>query len=126
MTYNTMGATATALYSFWSSFGIPAYIEGYAPDDAVEPYITYELKKPNWTALTVVTARVWYRDTSYVGITGKIDEISERIGEGVLIPCGEGFLQLFKDDEFVQFQPYEVDDTMKVAYLSMVMESNNR
>jgi hypothetical protein len=121
-----MRATATALYSFWSSFGIPAYVEGYVPDDAVEPYITYELKKPNWTSLTVTTTRVWYRDTSYIGITGKVDEIGERIGEGVLISCGEGFLQLFKDDEFVQFQPYEADDSVKVAYLSMTMENNNK
>lgn len=125
MTDSPMMATATALYSFWSSFGIPAYPEGYAPENAVEPYITYELKKPNWSELTVCTSRVWYRSKSYVDITEKIDEIGDRIGEGVLIPCGDGFIQLFKDAEFVQFQPYEADDSVKVAYLSMIMENNN-
>lgn len=122
----TMTDTAITLYSFWSSFGIPAYPEYNVPDDAVMPYITYELTEPEWRNQIVAYARVWYRDTSYVSITRKLDEISNRIGEGLLLPSGDGYILLFKDTQFIQFQPYEVDDDVKIAYLSMIMENNNR
>lgn len=122
----TMTDTATTLYSFWSSFGIPAYPEYNVPDGATMPYITYEITEPEWRSQTNIHARVWYRDTSYVPIVAKLDNISDRIGEGVLLPSGEGFILLFKDSQFIQFQPYEVDSDVKIAYLSMIMENNNK
>ena len=122
----TMTNTATTLYTFWNSFQIPAYPEYNIPDDASMPYITYELVEPEWRNQIVAYARVWYRDTSYVSITRKLDEISNRIGEGLLLPSGDGYILLFKDTQFIQFQPYEVDDDVKIAYLSMIMENNNR
>lgn len=122
----TMTDTATTLYSFWSSFGIPAYPEYNVPDGATMPYITYEITEPEWRSQTNTYARVWYRDTSYVPIVAKLDNISDQIGEGVLLPSGEGFILLFKDSQFIQFQPYEVDSDVKIAYLSMIMENNNK
>lgn len=122
----TMTDTATTLYSFWSSFGIPAYPEYNVPDGATMPYITYEIVEPEWRSQTNTYARVWYRDTSYVSIAATLDGISNRIGEGVLLPSGEGFILLFKDSQFIQFQPYEVDSDVKIAYLSMIMENNNK
>ena len=41
-----MRDTAAALYTFFSSFGIPAYVEYNVPDNAALPYITYELRDP--------------------------------------------------------------------------------
>lgn len=121
----TMTDTATTLYAFWNSFQIPAYPEYNVPDDVDMPYITYELVEPEWRSQITAYARVWYRDTSYVSITQKLDEISDRIGEGLLLPSGDGYILLFKDVQFIQFQPYEVDDSVKIAYLSMIMENNN-
>lgn len=121
----TMTDTATTLYSFWSSFGIPAYPEYNIPDDAEMPYITYEIVEPEWRSQTNAYARVWYRDTSYVSIARTLDSISQRIGEGLMLPSGSGFILLFKDTQFIQFQPYEVDGDVKIAYLSMIIENNN-
>ena len=102
-----MRDVATTLYSFWSSFGIPAYPEYNIPDDAEMPY-------------TSMHARVWYRDTSYVSISTMLDMISNRIGDGLSLRFGNGFMTLFKDSQFIQFQPYEVDNEVKVAYLSLI------
>lgn len=120
----TMVNTATALYSLWSSFGIPAYPEYNIPDEAEMPYITYEIVKPDWRYQSNTHVRVWYRDTSYVSITNILDAISRRIGEGLLLPLSDGFLILFKDMQFIQFQPYEADDGVKVAYLSLILEAD--
>ena len=107
-----------AFYDFWSSFDIPAYPEDGVPDDAVLPYITYNVIIPHWASSAVVNARVWYRSTSYAEVTAKAQAISERIGEGVAIGGG---VYLFKEDNFLQFQPYDAsEDTIKVAYLSMI------
>lgn len=118
--------TATALYDFWSSFGIPAFVEGYIPDDVVNnpPYITYRLAKPDWRYQISTYARVWYMDTSYRSISQKLDEIGNAIGEGLMLPCGDnGSILLFKDVNFIQFEQYE-DERYKVAYLQLIMEVN--
>lgn len=115
-----MNGTAKGLYQFWTGFNIPAYPEYAVPDDAVLPYITYELVQPNWRDSSPYFARVWYRDTSYVDITRKVDEISAEIGEGKRIVLDDGYLFLFKDSTFIQFQPVEDDEDLKVAYLQMI------
>ena len=109
-----------SLYEFWSSFGIPAYAEDGVPDNAVLPYITYSVVNPDWDSASSINARVWYRDTSYVSISSKLDEISDRIGDGLSIATENDMVILFKDDNFIQFQPYN-DNTMKIAYLSMII-----
>lgn len=116
-----MKNTAQGLYEFWSSFDIPAYPEYAVPDTAQLPYITYELTQPNWRDSSPYYARVWYKDTSYTNITEKIDEISNAIGEGIRIVTDDGYIFLFKDAMFIQFQPMDaVDEFMKVAYLQMI------
>lgn len=117
-----MKETARALYEFWSRFGIPAYPEYSIPDDADLPYITYEVKRPIWSEMSSYTARVWYRDTSFVAITEKVDEIAQEIGDGVRVPMEDGNMWIFMEDEFVQMQPLEDDSQdIKVAYLSMII-----
>lgn len=115
-----MRDVATTLYSFWNSFGIPAYPEYNIPDDVEMPYITYEITESDWRTATGMHARVWYRDTSYVPISTMLDRISDRIGEGLSLEFDDGFMTLFKDSQFIQFQPYEVDDEVKIAYLSLI------
>lgn len=119
-----MNEVATALYEFWSSFGLPAFVEGYVPDD-LEPdfYITYSLVQPDWRSQATHYARLWHRSKSYVEITNKIEEIQSRIGEGISIPCGDGFIAIFKDSQFVQFIP-DADVDWKNAYLSLILEVN--
>lgn len=110
-----------ALYQFWSQFGIPAYTEDSVPVEARMPYITYSISVPDWRQPVNTNARVWYADTSYASISAKLDEISQVIGEGVSIKVDGGVICLFKDSNFIQYQPYEAsNDSTKVAYLSMV------
>ena len=118
-----MRQTAIALYSYWNSFDIPAYPENNVPDDVQLPYITYELARSDWKGQSLTHVRVWYRDTSYVPITNKVNEIAESIGEGKILPTSSGFVALFKDTNFCQFQPTG-DVDLKIAYLSFVMETN--
>lgn len=124
-----MRDVAKALYDFWSSFGIPAYPENNVPysKDGVTlvepPYITYRVARPEWRTQVSTYARVWYKDTSYIDISNKVDQIESRIGEGVMLPTDSGFVLLFKDLTFCQYEPTE-DSRLKVAYLSLIEEAN--
>lgn len=115
--------TAKLIYQFVSKFGLPAYVEGYVPDDAKLPYITYTLVEPDWREQASFTMRVWYKSTSYSEINAKIDEISKAIGGGICIPNSDGYIIIYKDTVFSQFQPYDSDSNVKVAYLSMILNA---
>ena len=124
-----MKDVAKALYDFWSSFGLPAYPENNVPysEDGVNPvdppYITYRITRPEWRTQVSTYARVWYKDTSYIAISNKVDQIESRIGEGVMLPTESGFILLFKDLNFCQYEPTE-DSRLKVAYLSLIEEAD--
>lgn len=124
-----MKDVAKALYDFWSSFGLPAYPENNVPysEDGVNPvdppYITYRITRPEWRTQVSTYARVWYKDTSYKDITEKVDQIESRIGEGLMLSTDSGFILLFKDLNFCQFEPTE-DSRLKVAYLSLIEEAD--
>ena len=125
-----MKKTAKALYDFWSSFGINAFPADQLPDDLnstpIElPYLTHQIIKPEWRYRVSTYAKVYFHDTSYADITDIIDSIESRIGEGVMLPTGDGFLLLFKDINFCQFQPTG-DPAVKMAYLMLVIEANTK
>lgn len=113
-----MTNTAKALYSFFSGFGLPAYVEYSPPEDAQLPYITYQVVEPDWADGGSFYARVWYRSTSYAAINAKVDQIKAAIGEGVSLPTPGGAVYLTKGSPFAQNMPMEGDDTLKVVYLN--------
>ena len=124
-----MRDTAAALYSFFSSFGLPAFVENNVPDVPNEngemeqfspPYITYELREPEPGKQTYLVARVWYLDTGFDAVTRKVDEIKAAIGPGIRIPAGDGIIVLWMDDNFCQFQPPD-EPKIKIAYLMFIM-----
>lgn len=119
-----MTQTAQALYAFFSSFTIPAFVEYTEPDGTPAPYVTYELVEPDWRGRTMLHARVWYRSTSFVEIAQKVDEIRDALGEGIGIPTNTGAVYLWADDNWAQFQPMEGDPTLKCAYLSLIIEAH--
>ena len=114
-----MTNTAKALYQFFSSFGLDAYVEYNVPDDATLPYITYQLIEPDWSDSGTIYARVWYRSTSYTAINAKVDQIRAAIGEGLSLPTPSGAVYLSKGSPFAQNMPMEGDDTLKVIYLNL-------
>lgn len=73
---------AQVLQTFWSSFDLPAYDENTVPDDAVLPYITYEVTDDFFGQDRQLSASLWYRSTSWAEITEKEQEIADFIGRG--------------------------------------------
>lgn len=118
-----MTNTAKALYKFWSGFGIPAFVEDTVPDDVQLPYITYQLAEPEWRDPTPLYARIWYKDPSLVQVTNKAKEVKLKIGEGISIPTDDGCVVINKGTPFLQFQPYETDNDVKVAYVNLMLQS---
>lgn len=125
-----MTNVATVLQLFWSGFGIPAFPEGSVPDTFPDgsgnevpvtlPYITYRLAVPEWNSQTQEYARVWYRSTSFVEISRKVDEIRRAIGEGLTMKFDGGFLALMPDDLFCQYMA-DADPAIKTAYISLIL-----
>lgn len=123
--------TATALYTFFSSFGIPAFIQGNVPEELYDattekmvkvdlPYITYELREPAAGENCHLMAHVWYRGTSCEAISRKVDEIKAALGQGVSIPVPGGAVHLWPENPFCQFHDSGEPD-IKAAYLQFVM-----
>lgn len=117
-----MTNVARALYTFFSGFGLPAFVEENVPTGTEPPYITYELVNPEWRAPAALRARVWYRTSSYTDMSATLDAIGAAIGEGTTIRTDGGFVELQKDMRFVQFQATD-EPTIKVAYLSMIIHA---
>lgn len=118
-----MTDTAKALYQFFSSFGLPAFVEYNVPDDATLPYITYQLIEPRWQDLATMYARVWYRSASFTEINAKVDEIVQAIGEGVSLPTEHGAVYLSPGSPYRQYQPMEGDYTLKVVYINLIIHA---
>ena len=47
---------AAAIYQFWSGFGLTAYEENTVPEDAVFPYVTYQLVTDSFGREVAATA----------------------------------------------------------------------
>jgi hypothetical protein len=123
-----MTEVARALNSFWNSFSIPAYVEDNVPNDAQFPYITYTVAEPDWGNPASIQARVWYKDTSRVGINSKVSDIKQAIGEGKSIKTDTGYVVIYRDINFAQNQPYDDigQSNIKVVYLSTILQSYTR
>lgn len=114
---------ASALYNFWSGFGLTAYEENTVPTDATFPYITYQVVTDSFGAEVALTASVWYRDTSWVESNAKAEEISRTISRGgKTIPVDGGVLWLKRGTPFSQSMGDETDDLIKRKYLNITAE----
>ena len=114
---------ASALYSFWSGFGLTAYEENTVPTDATFPYITYQVVTDSFGAEVALTASVWYRDTSWVESNAKAEEISRTISRGgKTITVDGGVLWLKRGTPFSQSMGDETDDLIKRKYLNITAE----
>lgn len=112
-----------AVQEFWSSFGIPAYDKNTVPDDAVMPYITYEVSTGSMDSVLPWNASLWYRTKSWRDIELKALEIARAIG-GMgyySIKIDEGYLWLTQGTPFAQRVPDD-DDTVRRIYLNVTAE----
>ena len=117
---------AKGLYGFFSNFGLPAYVEYSVPDDADVslPYITYELIRPDWKSNgQVLTARIWYRSTSFSAVLDKVDQIRQAIGNGISIKLSNGAVHLWADEAWAQAVPNDEPD-IKCIRLGFIIQAN--
>ena len=85
-----------ALYKFWSSFGIPAYLSGHVPDNASLPYITFEVGDGEPFSSTFLVAIVWTKDNATRA--GYLDKIAEAISaDGSTIALDNGMLAIYRN-----------------------------
>lgn len=96
-----------ALHQFWSSFNIPAYDESTVPDNAVLPYITYQVSTGLINQTVLATASLWYRSRSWEDITLKAHEITDGINGhaikydngAILLTAGTPLTQRLEDED---------------------------
>lgn len=113
-----------ALYEFFSSFGLPAYVATNVPEDAEFPRLTYE---PVFGSLSggpvSVGVNLWYRTESERTPNSKADEIFKRIGEsGITFPCAEGIIWINRDSPWCQNLSDPDDSLIKRRYLLMTAQ----
>ena len=114
---------AAAIYQFWSSFDITAYEENTVPEDAVFPYVTYQLVTDSFDREVAATASLWYRGESWTAINAKTEEISAHIGlGGKIIKCDGGRIWIKRGQPFAQNMGDESDDLIKRKYLNVTIE----
>ena len=114
---------AAAIYQFWNSFGLTAYEENTVPDDAVFPYITYQLATDSFDREIQLTSSLWYRSESWTAINAKTEEISQKISHGgKIISCDGGAIWLKRGQPFAQSMVDKSDDLIKRKYLNITAE----
>jgi hypothetical protein len=112
-----------ALYSFWNSFGLPAYDEQTVPDDAVMPYITYETITDSINRNFLLTGSLWYKSTSWEEISLKSQEIASHLGQGgSVIPYNGGALWITRGTPFAQRISDPSDDSVRRIYININAE----
>lgn len=94
-----MGASESinrALYSFFSGFGIPAYLEDNIAPGTVLPYLTYLPVIPGgWNESGTFHARLWYPSKGgRVPVLQTEDAISAALADGLTIECEGGAIVL--------------------------------
>lgn len=114
---------ASAIYQFWSSFGLTAYEENTVPTDAAFPYVTYQLVTDSFDLEVSNSASLWYRSERWTDINAKTEEISAHIGlGGKIIKCDGGRIWIKRGQPFAQNMGDESDDLIKRKYLNLTFE----
>lgn len=125
--WTPLESVARMLQTFYGSFGLRAFPEQSVPDrdengDELEPpYITYSVAMPDWRSNTLHHARVYWRSYSLSDVSAKADEIAARIGEGITLRSEDGYITLAHGQPFMQFQPVDEKDEIKIVYINMEM-----
>lgn len=113
-----------ALKQFFDSFGIPAYPSSSVPEDAVFPWLTYDVVTSSWLGGEVgITVNLWYYTMGESPPNEKAQEISNAIGMGgKIIPCDGGAIWLKRGSPWCQNLSDETDPIIKRRYINVTAE----
>lgn len=112
-----------ALHSFWNGFGLKAYDETSVPDGTQLPYITYEASSDDFDHTIAQTATLWYRSSSWAGITEKEMQIADFIGRGGrMIAYDDGAMWLQKASPWAQRMSEPSDEMIRRIVLNITVE----
>lgn len=115
-----------AFYGLWSNFNIPAYDELSVPDDAVMPYITYQVITDSIDKPVFPTASLWYRSSSWSDIDLKLQEITDYIDNVLPIELDAGYMNVTRGTPWAQRMAEELDRTVKRYVLNLNVEFYTR
>lgn len=115
---------ATALYQWFSSFGLTAYEESNVKVGTKPPYLTYTYKTGEFGGGEVaLVVNLLYQTDSNVAPDAKAEEIYARIGRGgVTIPVGDGAIWLKRGSPFVQAISDPADANIRRRYINITAE----
>ena len=113
-----------ALHQFFSGFGMDAYAASSVPEDAVFPYLTYELITDNFDGGEVgLTVNLWFYTESEAIPNAKAQEVADALGiGGHLIQCDGGFVWLKRGTPFAQSLKDDTAPKIKRRYLNITAE----
>lgn len=112
-----------ALHSFWSGFGLKAYDENSVPENAELPYITYEVASDDFDNQLLLTASLWYRESSWKNIQEKALQIESYIGKGgQRIDYDNGCMWIWRANPFSQRAGDSNDDLIRRIIINITVE----
>lgn len=111
--------SASVIYEFFNSFGIPAYPVSSVPDAVKAPYLTYELQTTTFEMGEVqISVNLWYYTPKEEEINAKVQEISDKLGlSGAVLWCDNGAVWLKRGHPFSQAIRDQDDPYAKRRYL---------
>lgn len=112
-----------ALHAWFSQF-LTAYPTSSVPDDAVFPWLTYELITGAWDSGEIgLTVNLWHYTTQEAEPNAKAQEISDAIGlGGVFVPCDDGAIWIKRGSPWCQNVRDDSDANIKRRYLNVTIE----
>lgn len=111
-----------ALYTFWSSFGLPAYDENTVPDNAKLPYITYNVVDDKLDRPVLLQGSLWYRGTKWTDVTAKKNEIAQFLEGFVTYKLDNGWVWVVQGSPFAQRMSDPNDDQIRRMYINIQAE----
>ena len=112
--------TAKTLKTFFSGFGLPAYIENNVPEETPLPYITYPLVEPEWDRQASFYCQVWWPKRDLTALLETAGEIVSEIGESRIIPQNGGYIAIYPETPLIQILTDEDTDR---AYINMMIRA---
>lgn len=84
----------SALHTFWSDFGVDAYVQGNVPTDVKFPYLVYERVYPSPYETAAGVVNLYYYTESEKEVNAKAREIRKALGEQIHHDDGTTWLVL--------------------------------